>query len=425
MTAGMTWVGTAELAARVCCALVVVGCAHGGSRAPESEAAPNPLRVPVDGYDFRANPKLLQRIRSDPHGYFRFINRTFSQAVCDRFDDLVRVLPSVNLHGDAHLEQYAVTRESRGLTDFDDSTTGPAVIDLMRLGVSIALAAEMEGWGAYSDRFFDRFLDGYRASLEDPQFEAPVPTLVASLRKNFEEDPRDFFDWVDSVIVPVDVERMAELQDALEPYIARMVALDDNEANDPAYFRIEKAGLLNLGIGSALDEKYLLQVRGPTDAPSDDVVLELKEVRDLRGVTCLEGTQKIDPFRILVGQSRIAYTPYRFIGYIRHQGRTFWIHSWVMNYRELDLPEMVRRPELLEEILFDIGVQLGRGHPYQIAAPLDAELRRELRSFVDGNHDRLHYEINEMTAQLRKAWTTFVEQSRELAESTRQEEMNR
>jgi hypothetical protein len=96
-----------------------------------------------------------------------------------------------------------------------------------------------------------------------------------------------------------------------------------------------------------------------------------------------------------------------------------------MNYRELDLPEMVKRPELLEEILFDIGVQLGRGHPYQIAAPLDAELRRELRSFVDGNHDRLHHEINDMTAQLRKAWTAFVEQSRQLAESMREEEMNR
>jgi Ser/Thr protein kinase RdoA (MazF antagonist) len=42
----------------------------------------------------------------------------------------------VNLHGDAHLEQFAVTDASFGLIDFDDAVGGPAVIDLLRFGVS-------------------------------------------------------------------------------------------------------------------------------------------------------------------------------------------------------------------------------------------------------------------------------------------------
>lgn len=367
----------------------------------------NPFHLDVSAYDFARRPQLLERIRSDPHGFFRFVNRQFSQTVCDRFADLVRILPSVNLHGDAHLEQYAVTEKSRGLTDFDDSTTGPAVIDLMRLGVSISLATRLEGWEADTDPLFDRFLDGYRASLKDPEAKAPVPSLVQSVRKSFPEGSEDFFQWVQSVVEPLEPDKLRELEAALQPYVDRMVALDENDARTPEYFEVQMAGLLKLGIGSALDEKYVVQVRGPTDRPDDDVVLELKEVRDLRGVTCIEGTEKIDPFRILVGQSRIAYAPYRYLGYIRHDGRTFWIHSWVVNYREMDLSSMLTSKQHLEEVLYDVGIQLGRGHPYQIAAPLDEELRRELRRFVSREHDRLHVEIHALTEEIMAGWKRF------------------
>lgn len=399
------------------------GCVHGGEGAepdngpgqaasrPAGEGA-NPLRISIDDRDFSSNPKLLDRILEEPHGYFRFVNRQFSQLVCNRFRDLVRVLPSVNLHGDAHLEQYAVTGKGRGLTDFDDSTTGPSVIDLMRVGVSIALASEEEGWGHLSEPLFDRFLAGYLASLRDPEVQAPEPSVVTAVRDNFDDDPEKFFEWVLSVIEPLPADDLDELKTALEPYVERMVELD-NDVSDPSYFEVRQAGLLNLGIGSALDEKYVLRVEGPSREPQDDVVLELKRVRDLRGVSCIEGTSRIDPFRILVAQSRIAYRPYEHLGYIRHQGQAFWIHSWVVNYRELDLPEMVKRPEQLEEILYDIGVQLGRGHPNQIAAPLDEELRAELLDFVLDYHDRLHVEIQVLTDQVREAYEDFVRQAQD------------
>ena len=38
-------------------------------------------------------------------------------------------VPLFNLHGDAHLEQYAITDLGRGLTDFDDSSRGPAIVE--------------------------------------------------------------------------------------------------------------------------------------------------------------------------------------------------------------------------------------------------------------------------------------------------------
>ena len=67
-------------------------------------------------------------------------------------------LPEVNLHGDAHIEQYTVTNLGRGLSDFDDCTRGKAVIDLVRLGTSILIAARERDWGDQEERFVSDFL---------------------------------------------------------------------------------------------------------------------------------------------------------------------------------------------------------------------------------------------------------------------------
>ncbi len=324
-------------------------------------------------------------------------------------------MATVNLHGDAHLEQYSVTDVSRGLSDFDDSSTGPPVIDMLRMMVSIRLTVKYMGWPASTKMITDRFFEGYVGALMNPEVAAPLPTPAERLRARFGEDRRAFLEWVKTVIEPVGEQARSVFQEALQPYVDRMLAAR-NGVDEASFFRIEEAGLLRLGIGSALDEKYLLRVEGPSEGPEDDVILEVKQVRDLGGVSCIDGNEKIDPFRILLGQSRIAYTPYQYLGYLRVEGRTFWIHSWVDNYRELDPREMLKSPEELGEVLYDIGVQLGRGHPNQIAAPFDDELRALLARWVDTYRSRLGKDAQELAAEVERAYTQFLEDSEALAE---------
>src|SRR5678816_524851 len=72
-----------------------------------------------------APAELIDRLRADPFTYFRFINRAWTERVCEHFADLTS--PTiVRLHGDAHVEQFALTQDAWGLDDFDDSTRGPA-----------------------------------------------------------------------------------------------------------------------------------------------------------------------------------------------------------------------------------------------------------------------------------------------------------
>lgn len=71
---------------------------------------------------------LIDRLRTDPFTYFRFINRAWTTRVCEAFADITDP-PIVRLHGDAHIEQFALTNTAWGLGDFDDSTRGPSFVD--------------------------------------------------------------------------------------------------------------------------------------------------------------------------------------------------------------------------------------------------------------------------------------------------------
>ncbi|MGB3561437.1 MAG: DUF2252 family protein, partial [Thermoanaerobaculia bacterium] len=200
--------------------LVLVACSQQDS-VPE-KGLQDPLYVDPATRDFSQNPELLERVLGSPHGYLRFINVPFSQELCRHFGEALEGNPPFNLHGDAHLEQYAVTDLGRGLTDFDDSSTGPAVIDLMRFGVSLYLAADARGWSDQADSIYDEFLRGYREALNEPKTEAPEPEVVRRLQADFEHDRGKYIDWVESIMEPVSEDEQRSLMEAMTTYFEVM-----------------------------------------------------------------------------------------------------------------------------------------------------------------------------------------------------------
>jgi hypothetical protein len=385
--------------------LAALGCSR-----PESvpvDDPPDPLYVDPASRDFSQNPELLERVLRSPHGYLRFINVPFSQELCRYFGEALEGNPPFNLHGDAHLEQYAVTDLGRGLTDFDDSSTGPAIIDLMRFGVSMYLAADARGWSDRADEIYDEFLRGYREALDDPETVAPEPEVVSRLQADFENDRQQYFDWVESIMEPVSEEEKQGLMEAMTTYFHVM------QRNYPlygeGYFDVEDVGYLKMGIGSALDIKYLVRIRGDSDDPGDDVILEVKQVRDLTGIDCISVGLGSDPFRILIGQSRIAYKPYELLGYTRFNDLTFWVHAWVDNYAEVAIDQTFQSPEELAEVAYDIGVQLGRGHPNQSEAHLDLQVRLEQIRLLGLHETRLKTECRSFADRVTAAWSRFRE----------------
>jgi hypothetical protein len=393
-----------HLAVVIALCAVSSSCASTGSSRHLADA----LAVTTRPQDLAASPQLLARLLSSAHGYFRFVNVPFSQSVCERFQDTAHDLPAVNLHGDAHVEQYAVTSLGRGLTDFDDSSTGPFVIDLMRFGVSLRLASRARGWQRQEDAVIDAFFRGYRAALDDPAFVAPEPALVARVRGTFTGDhARHLREGERLMESQTDTSSLLRL--AAAEYVSGLLSVHPELPRD--YFDIKKSGILHIGIGSALDRKFLARIEGPTKADDDDVLLEAKEVKDISMIGCVNAPPGAD--RVLAGHSRIANQPFRFAGFLRAEGVTFWVHAWPDDFVEVTVGSF-ESPRELVELALDAGAQLGRGAPRALPGGVDGSLQRAIRSSLDRYEGRIRQEIRAFTTATVDAWQRFRRESADL-----------
>ena len=381
------------------------------------------LLISPDLDEFSQNPKLLKRILRGPHGYFRFINEVFAEEVCVRLRDGLGWIPNVSLHGDAHLENYAITEQGRGLTDFDDATIGPVVLDLVRFGVSIHLASWANGWEGEAEPIVDSFLSGYRAALEDPGFTVPPPELVSRIRARFTTDRKQTLAAQETLMQPLEVSR-EDFKQEIEQYLGQMA--EQHPELPPHFFEIKNAGRLRIGIGSALDEKYLFEVEGPTKARADNVILEMKEVRDLHGISCILASEASPVLPILM-QARLAYQPYRYAGFLifaqrkkDERDKTFWVHEWADHYHELSIRTSFQTAADLHDIAYDAGVQLGLGHPKSIADSYSNHLRGRLLVTVTELQERIHRATSDLTQETIAAWKQVrTEASRRKAGSNR------
>lgn len=371
--------------------VTTAACGGPDSPSPEPTVEARPeamIAVEVDGESVRADPEFFETLVEDPFRFYRFINVAFSDSVCVHFADFLAQMPTVNLHGDAHIEQYAVTNIGRGMADYDDSSTGPAVLDLMRFAVSLRLAAERAGMSEDEGRAaVGAFFDGYRTALDDHTVEAPEPMVCPILRGAFAEDRAPFLESATGLMSPLAPGDESDLRAAFATYGERLGELIP-EFDDPARFDIVALGGLDIGIGSRLDRKFLIRVAGETTDPLDDAIIEFKEVRDLSGIRCIQGASAGGAFRVLMGLTRIAQDtdPYLAAVPLAADGvfaeRSFWARSWFDHYVEMDVRESFADVASLEQVAFDVGVQLGVGHVLHIAAPLDAQLRQEQLTVV-------------------------------------------
>jgi hypothetical protein len=344
-----------------------------------------------------APPELLDRLRADPFTYFRAINRAWTERVCEAFADVTDA-PIVRLHGDAHVEQFAVTTDGWGLDDFDDSTRGPSYVDIVRFLGSIDLATRQRGWTRDRDALWDRFFEGYRHGLSNPDYRPPEPDIVRQLRTQAPATRPAYLAWGERQMQPMDDARMKLVLAGMED-LDRLVRRDHpNLAR--GYFTVTSAGWLRVGVGSAATRKVLVRVQGPTADPDDDVLLEAKEVTTLDGVRCLEGPTNPLAVRVIAGTRQLgrlkhdilAVGPTRLIPAAADRAEhwlEWWVSSWEPSYREVHLGDL-RSVEDLADIAFDSGVQLGAGKLVSIrqqalssSMTRDARLRKETSTIVE------------------------------------------
>ena len=388
--------------ARLVFAALVAGAAAGCADRRALTADPEALAA--------APPEVLDRLREDPYNYFRFINHEWTSRVCEVFSADLATQPIVQLHGDAHIEQYALTKDAWGLDDFDDSTRGPALVDISRFLGSIDLAARRRGWTIDRDRLFDRFFDGYRRGLSEATYQPAEPGIVRWVKgRNAAPSRTAFFAWAESKMAPMPEVSMNGLLASMTVF-SRLVRRERPELPE-GYFQVIRAGWLQMGIGSAAIRKILMRVRGPSDDPNDDELLEAKAVRALKGLGCLEVPKSRPAFRVIVGSQQVGRLrhnilvagPEEDIPEMTIQGehlRNWWVRSWEPSYREITLDDL-RSVDDLADVVYDSAVQLGSG---SVHGADDANLRSQSLTAIASLQPRLRKEATVLVEEMMRGW---------------------
>jgi len=369
---------------------------------PSPSGAEDPLVIDPSDSRFVGRQDLLLKLKATPHGYFRFINVAFAAETCRLFADVVDQMPEVNLHGDAHIEQYTVTNLGRGLSDFDDCTRGKPVIDLVRFGASLLIAARERAWTEEEEKLVSDLLRGYRDGLtRGDRVDMQTPDIVTRIRASFSWNHAGALRQAHALI-----DKAPLANNSFADGVFRFEELmRETRVLPPDYFKVKGIGGLTMGVGSALDEKYLILFEGQTASDEDDLVVEAKQIRDLTGNPCLR--TDVGASRVLDGARLISYEPFSYAAVVPHGDKYFWMHDWTDDYQEATISTMLRSVKDLRQIAYDAGVQLGRAHPKRADGTRDKNRCKAVLVSLRALEPRIRRAIREMAGRTDAAWRAF------------------
>jgi hypothetical protein len=213
---------------------------------------------------------------------------------------------------------------------------------------------------------------------------------------------------------------MQPLEDAsMKAVLAGMEALGQIMRRErpelaPEYFRVIRAGSVQTGIGSAVSPKIMVRVRGPSDDPTDDELLESKKIGDLGGLSCLKTSAGQPTLRIIDGSKKLGRIKYNIlvagpelvVPEVMARGerlQDWWIRSLDPSYHQVNLKDL-RSSRDLFAIAYDSGVQLGAGRLQDQTVLLSVYDRKRILSGTGRLEKRYRQEATKMVDDLLNGW---------------------
>jgi hypothetical protein len=328
-----------------------------------------------------ASDNLLDKIAASPFRYFRALAEPFKHRTCESFRDLRWRLPSGAVHGDAHLEQFVVTDDTYGLSDFDNAGFGPAIVDLVRYAASLHLACrEMKG-ACDPEQAVTAYFNAYRTALDHP-VPRKQPAIVARVRGRLGPQPEAWLQWAEGLMKPLAHAEEEKVRNGWFRFVEMM--RETTPEHPESFYGIRRLGSLEMGLGSALERKLLIRIAGKTDDPNDDVILEARNhsLPEYRGCVWRPTGGSLNVFMLT---SLLAHSLPQVLGVLPNPDGDelpeIWIQSWDRGYRELSLPDLRDQADL-NALATDAGTQLAGHFWTTFPEPLRGHQRfTQLRAF--------------------------------------------
>ena len=341
--------------------------------------------------------------------YWRDLTEPGAPRVATRFGSAAasRVL----LVGDAHLENVGTFRASDGTmfvdwNDFDATGYGPFDADVRRLGASLAIVTEL---GATGDDAFARELASiaaarYAAVIGELADGTRIGTLELGANKLFDDelekaqergDTNYALDEVapvaggvralalgDLEAVPTDgvlEDRLVDVDAEHAGWIDRAIAAwHAGKLDDASATVLLRARRIGSGVSSYAAYRYNVVLRGPTEAPGDDILVELKETREgviIPGLPRLAVAEWTSPAaRSVDTQQRLHARPDGdvLLGHAQVGGLSLKIRDREAYQRGIDAEDLVelvvKNRDRLRDLAGHYGALLARAHGQALTA---------------------------------------------------------
>ena len=347
---------------------LAAACAHPG---PDPRAAWLGALLLDDNRELLARePDLvaekLARMSRDPFAYFRGSLRVFAAEV-----EPTAFAARVAVVGDPHPENLGSFRSGAGeavvdFNDFDAAGHGPFVHDVRRLAAGFAVAAEQAGLRRKRQRrVARRVAEGYAHEIGPlPAARPPlairrgagcgriVDALLGAAARAAAAGRADGDPVAIGAALPAeDAALLAALLAAYPPSLGTPV---------PAAALAPRGAIrLVRGVASYPNLRFRVRVEGPTSAPEDDWILELKELR-----------RRAAPRAVAI-QRRFQEGPDDdpLLGFAVAGGREFRVRQVTPWQRRVDVDEIARkiaarawRDDDIAQLAWVAGRLLARGH---------------------------------------------------------------
>lgn len=338
---------------------------------------------------------IVERLRREPFAYFRMLAEPFELRVCSEFSDVLPTLPMVAVEGDAHVEQFATTRTSYGLDDFDRGGFGPAVIDLVRYATSLHLTCGEVRFPCDADRLAERFLDRYRQAMASSSSSGSVPppkqpAVVARLRQRAPTSIQAWMEALERSLSPLAPEEERALRELWSQYARQGSAPPD----------VVSVRRLHSGLGSSTTKRALFRVRG-------DLLVEVRRGAASHKKSCVWRGPPHEAIALLV-MSRLRRQMPRLHGVVLGQSPA-WLQSWDASYVELSLLRDLTSQTDLEELVDDAAYQLALPAATGFPDLLRHSHRRLQLDALDRTRTRVLELSRTLAAETIAAWRRFAQ----------------
>ncbi|MFT5913846.1 MAG: hypothetical protein ACJAWV_003084 [Flammeovirgaceae bacterium] len=347
----------------------------------------------LDGY--------IAQFQEGEKGYFLFF-RKMAMRMQERFSDIFEHsdMAKVLIHGNPHTENYVITKEGAGMTDFDRSRIGAYGWDIVRFLCSLSLKREEENTSELLPPIvLEYFKEGYLRSFH-------APTLPFKGFSHEESDKVEYKVWYDSTKDYLEANKkwskrlrqnpIEEKDKKLNKILAGYLESRYEEELLNQY-NVEEAGTAEGTFGNS---RYLAVLTHKKDKKADNIFVEVKTVYQDKDTQYYYNPYKHHGLRMIKASKIYAPKLEQRLGYTTYQGVEYWGREIPACNGKLKV-----KLDTIEQldIAFSVGTQLGKAHRRTLT---DGSKPKHLVQHFLANYEKMC----QVSQQLNKELLTFFNQ---------------